>query len=532
MACATIEYWGHDGQMTAEPEIAATMQGARRQGVGRLLRAVFSGVGLVALMTASACTTVEDGLGGLTGADGNVRTGYAETGTPITFENVQQGDPQSVIGRSQHPKILAAYGGAYSDPKLERMLATIVGKLAAATDDPNRAYRITVLNSPNVNAFALPGGYVYITRGLLALADDSAEVAAVIGHEMGHITANHGIERQQREQAAELASRVVSEVLSSDSAGQVALARGKLSLAQFSRQQELQADTLGIRHISRAGYDPFAAARFLQAMDSYAKIRNAFQAGNPNLDFLASHPSAPQRIQLARDQARQFGPPGTGATDSDRYLAGIDGMLFGDSAAEGYVRERRFYHPGLGITFEVPEGFSLDNTAEAVLASGPNDTGIRFDGVALPQSTSLVDYVNSGWIGGLDPTSIRQRRVGNLDAVSARARGGEYAFDVTVIRLGGQVYRFLTAVQANRADAAEPIANAVAGSFKVLSPAERAALKPLRIRIVTAGPGDTAERIAAKMDGVDRKMPMFRLLNDLNDGATVQPGKRYKIVAE
>ncbi|WP_370194169.1 MULTISPECIES: M48 family metalloprotease [Aurantimonas] len=499
---------------------------------GRLVRRMIGGVALGALLATGACTTIEAGLDGLSPASSSVQAGYAATRRPITFENVQRSDPQSVIGRSQHPKILAAYGGAYSDPKLERTLATIVGKLAAQTDDPNRAYRITILNSPNVNAFALPGGYVYITRGLVALANDSAEVAAVIGHEMAHITANHGIERQQREQAAEIASRVVSEVLAGEPAGQVALARGKLSLAQFSRQQELQADILGIRHIAKAGFDPFAAARFLQAMDSYAKIRTAFQAGDPELDFLASHPSAPQRIDLANRHAREYGQPGTGTTDRDRYLAGIDGMLFGDSAVEGYVREQRFYHPGLGITFEVPKGFVIDNTAEAVLASGPNDTAIRFDGVALPKTTGLVDYVNSGWIGGLDPSSIRAFKIGNLDAVSARAEGGEYVFDVTVVRVGGQVYRFLTAVQASSAGTAAGIAGKVANSFRLLSTAEKESLKPLRIRIVTASAGDSTASLAARMVGVEGKTAMFRLLNDLDANENVKPGTRYKIVAE
>ncbi|MEP0509784.1 MAG: M48 family metalloprotease, partial [Aurantimonas coralicida] len=129
---------------------------------------MIGGVALGALLATGACTTIEAGLDGLSPASSSVQAGYAATRRPITFENVQRSDPQSVIGRSQHPKILAAYGGAYSDPKLERTLATIVGKLAAQTDDPNRAYRITILNSPNVNAFALPGGYVYITRGLVA----------------------------------------------------------------------------------------------------------------------------------------------------------------------------------------------------------------------------------------------------------------------------------------------------------------------------------------------------------------------------
>ncbi|KQT85161.1 M48 family metalloprotease [Aurantimonas sp. Leaf443] len=492
---------------------------------------------IAALLVASGCRTVEDGLSGIvpTGGGAELQTGYLPTPSrqPITFENVQAADPQSSIGRSQHPKILAAYGGAYSDPKLEQTIAAIVGRLQAVTEDPNRAYRITVLNSPNVNAFALPGGYVYITRGLLALATDSSEVAAVIGHEMGHVAANHGIERQQREQAAEIAGRVVKEVLANDNpAGQVALARGKLSLASFSRNQELQADAIGIRHIARAGYDPFAAARFLKAMDTYSRFRNAFQADNPNLDFLASHPAAPQRVQLAEKLARDQNVSQTARRDRDRYLAGIDGMLFGDSAAEGYVRERQFVHPGLGISFSVPAGFVLDNTAEAVLATGPGDVAIRFDGVALSPTTPLTDYVRSGWIGGLDASSVRARRIGDLEAVSARARGGEYAFDVTVVRIGGQVYRFLTAVPVSNQAAVPTIADSVSSSFHLLSPTEKAELKPLRIRIVKATGGDSEASLAARMVGVDRKPDMFRLLNGFADGETVQAGELYKIVGE
>ncbi len=501
-----------------------------RGALSRAARLLACGAGLTLL---ASCTTLEAGLDDLAGGEVQ-KTGYmpGPTRQPVTFENIQAGDPQSVIGRSQHPKILAAYGGAYSDPKLEQALAAIVGPLASVSDDPNRAYRITVLNSPNVNAFALPGGYLYITRGLLALANDSAEVAAVIAHEMAHVAANHGIERQQREQAAELASRVVTEVLSSDAEGRAAVARNRLSLASFSRNQELQADAIGIRHVARAGYDPAAAARFLMAMDSYSSFRNAFQATNPNLDFLASHPAAPQRIELARRHAQEFASQGAGRVDRGRLLDGIDGMLFGDSAAEGYVRGRQFFHPGLGIAFTVPDGFMIDNTAEAVLSTGPGDTAIRFDGVALPASTSLSTYVSSGWIGGLDRASIRQTRIAGLEAVSARARGGEYAFDVTVIRVGGQVYRFLTAMPASGEARLAGVAEGVASSFRILSAADKAALKPLRIRVVTAGAGDTEQTLAARMIGFDRKVEMFRLLNDVDASRPVRAGERYKIVAE
>nr|WP_188912718.1 M48 family metalloprotease [Aureimonas endophytica] len=518
--------------MLATPSLPIfPIAGPRRRagGIARLAAALFL------VSTVSACTSIGNSLQEAADSESaKLQSGYmpGPARDPVTFEGVQKGDPQSPIGQSQHPKILAAYGGAYNDPKLEQTLATIVGRLAAVTDDATRAYRITVLNSPNVNAFALPGGYLYVTRGLLALANDSAEVAAVIAHEMGHVTANHGIERQRREQAVELAGRVVNEVLASDADGRAALARNRLSLASFSRNQELQADALGIRQIGRAGYDAFAAARFLKAMDAYSHFRNAFQAENPNLDFLASHPGTPQRMELAENHARQFGAPGTGLTDRDRYLAGIDGMLFGDSAVEGYVRGHDFYHPGLGITFRVPEGFVIDNTAEAVLATGPDDTAIRFDGVALPETTPLKDYIMSGWIGGLDPSSIRPERIGNLEAVSARATGGEYVFDVTVIRIGGQVYRFLTAMPSASGEAIQRTAEGVANSFRMLTPEEKNSLKPLRIRIVAAKPGDSVSSLARKIVGVDRKDEMFRLLNEIEPNGEVQAGTRYKIIAE
>ncbi|WP_185983827.1 M48 family metalloprotease [Aureimonas mangrovi] len=506
-------------------ETAAAGRGAVRRRAGICLA-------LFAALSLGACNTLGQSFEEAAG-EAELRSGYLPGAArqPVTFEGIQQNDPQSSIGRTQHPRILAAYGGAYSDERLERTIAGIVGRLSSVSDDPGRAYRITILNSPNINAFALPGGYLYITRGLLALANDSAEVAAVIAHEMAHVSANHGIERQQREEAAELAGRVVNEVLSGDTAGRAALARGRLSLASFSRNQELQADALGIRQIGRAGYDATAAARFLGAMESFTSFRNAFQASNPELDFLASHPAAPQRVQLANQHAAEFASQ-TGATDRDRYLDGIDGMLFGDTAAEGYVRERSFFHPALGIGFTVPEGFIIDNTAEAVLATGPGDVAIRFDGVALPQRTSLTDYIGSGWIGGLDRSTIRTMRIGDLEAASAQAAGGSYVFDVTVVRVGGQVYRFLTALPAASSDRLEPIARQMSSSFRMLSAQEREALKPLRIRVVTARAGDTQNSIASRMVGVDRRVELFRLLNGLEGGGTVRPGERYKIIAE
>lgn len=458
--------------------------------------------------------------------------GLTPSDNPVTVDAVDKNNQLTQLGASQHPRILATYGGEYRDAKLERMVAKIVGKLSAVSDNPNQTYRITILNSPNINAFALPGGYVYVTRGLLSLANDSAEVAAVIAHEMAHVTANHGVLRQQKEQEVALTNQVVTEVLTDRAAERETEIRGKLSLAQFSRNQELQADVIGIKSISEAGYDPFASPRFLQSMEAYTRFRNVSGATDSTLDFLATHPATPQRIQLAIAQARKVGAPGVGTNDRDSFLKGIDGMIFGDTADEGYVRGQKFIHPKLGIMFSVPEGFTIDNSNTAVVASGPGDFAIRFDGVALPENKpSPEDYIQSGWVSGLDTSSIRKFTISGYPASSAHAQSDRWQFEVVVIIVKDRVYRFLTAAPKN-SNALDTISRATTESFKVLSWREKTALKPLRIRVVQVKPGETVATLAGRMQGTTSKVELFRIINALSPTATLSVGDRVKIISE
>ena len=451
---------------------------------------------------------------------------------PQIVDEVQKNDPRAQMGAREHPRIVASYGGEYKDAKTERLVARITGALTAVSENPQQSYRITILNSPAINAFALPGGYLYVTRGLLALANDASEVAAVLSHEMAHVTANHGIERQKREEAEVIASRVVAEVLSSDLAGKQALARGKLRLAAFSRNQELQADVIGVRMLGEAGYDPYAAARFLDSMAAYSRFMSVNPEADQSLDFLSSHPNSVQRIELARRHARNFGPEGTvGDRGRDYYLDGINGLLYGDSPQEGYVRGQTFLHGSLGIRFDVPAGFQIDNKVEAVLATGPGDVAIRFDGVSDKNQTALTNYISSGWVTGLLPQTIQSTTVNGMEAATARAQAERWDFDVTVIRNGNQIFRFLTAVPKGSA-ALETTANALRASFRRMTPQEAASLKPLRVRVVTVQPGESTSALAARMMGTDRKLDLFKLINALPAGANVAPGDRVKIISE
>jgi predicted Zn-dependent protease len=457
----------------------------------------------------------------------------APSSTPQIVEEVQKNDPRAQLGAREHPRILATYGGEYNDVKTEQLVARITGALTLASENPAQTYRITILNSPAINAFALPGGYIYVTRGLLALATDASEVAAVLSHEMAHVTANHGIQRQQREEAEVIASRVVTEVLSSELAGKQALARSKLRLAAFSRNQELQADQIGVRMLGEAGYDPYAAARFLDAMGAYARFSAVDPTNDQSMDFLSTHPSTPQRVDLARRHARAFGMEGTvGDRGRDYFLAGIDGLLFGDSPQEGYVRGDTFLHAKLGIRFDVPAGFHIDNKAEAVMATGPGDVAIRFDLVDDNSGGSLTDYIASGWVTGLMPETVRAAFVNGMPAATARASAERWDFDVTVVRNGPKIFRFLTAVPKGSEAPLLATASKLRSSFRRLTPDEIANLKPLRIRVVTVKAGDTVQSMADRMLGTDRSLELFRLLNGLPLGAVLKAGDQVKIVAE
>ena len=437
---------------------------------------------------------------------------------------------QERIDTEEHTRIVAAYGGIYRNARVEEALVPIVSRVVAASDRPDQSYRITVLNAPAINAFALPGGYLYVTRGLLALASDSSEVAAVLAHEMAHVTANHAVARQNKARDVRIVSQAVSDV--DPQSGQLALASTQRTLATFSQQQELEADAVGVKTIGAAGYDPFAAARFLSTMQHFSEYKLSLILRDKRPDFLSSHPSTPQRVEFAERSARQFGAPGIGAVDRDRYLEGIDGMVFGDDPSQGFVRDRTFVHPALGLGFTVPEGFVIDNTSDAVLATGVDGTALRFDAVGLAQGTDLAEYLKSGWVNGLDETSVRGFSVNGLQAASAEAEAKGWFFQIAVIHAGGAAtYRFIFANE-TRSEPFKKAAQETVDSFRTLSEREVAGLKALHISIVEAGEGDTEATLVRRMRGVDRPRELFRALNGLAPGARIEPGTKVKIVED
>jgi predicted Zn-dependent protease len=344
-------------------------------------------------------------------------------------------------------RILSDYGGAYDDPRLHAKLTSIVSRLVVASDRPDLSYNVTILNSPTVSSHVLPGGQLYVTRGLLALANDSAEVASVMAHEMAHVTARHAATREELARKTEIISSA-NDLLGDPQVGAMALARSKIALASFSRSQELEADAIGVGIAARAGFDPLGASRLLTAMGRNAELRALGHAAEArSLEFLSSHPATPERVKNAEDRTRQFSA-GRAQRDKAAYLASIDGMTYGEDPADGFVRGRHFLHPKLGFSFMAPENFVLDNTPQAVLGTKEGgDQALRLDVVKVPAEQSLIEYLNSGWIENIENGSVEELSVNGAPAATATAIGNQWAFRLYVVRFGGEVYRFTFAAK-------------------------------------------------------------------------------------
>lgn len=432
----------------------------------------------------------------------------------------------------EHNRILAAYGGAYDDPKLAAVITDVVDRLVAASERPDLKYKVTILNSPAVNAFALPTGNLYATRGLLALANDNSELASVLSHEMAHVIARHASIREDQVRQAAIVGRVATEVLADSQMGALALAKSKIALASFSRAQEFEADGIGVGISSRAGFDPYGATRFLTSMGRNADFKASLQKIDPqSLEFLSSHPATPERVENAQLNARQFAAPGPGSRERPEYLSAISGMVYGEDPSEGFVRGRRFLHPKLGFTFMAPGGFALDNTSQAVFGVRQGgEQALRLDVVRVPAEQSLSEYLVSGWIENIDAATVQEVTINGLKAATASAKGEPWAFRLYAVRFGSEVYRMIFAAKEIGPDLDKLFRDTVA-SFRRMTRAEIRQAKPLRLKIITAGPNDTIASLAERMP-VDRAAERLRVLNGLDPARNISPGDKVKIIIE
>jgi predicted Zn-dependent protease len=458
---------------------------------------------------------------------------YQTVATPIPVPKPKAAMLPTPATEREHERILASYGGSYDDPRLEALIGKLVDRLVAASDHPEQPYRVTILNSGAVNAFALPTGQLYVTRGLIALASDTSELSSVLSHEMAHVLSKHASIREDQAKQAAIVARVVTDMGNDPDVTAFTLAKSKLTMASFSRTQEFEADDMGVAISARAHFDPYGASRFLTSMERNAELKAGKTSLDPRAqDFLSSHPATPERVQRAQAAAKQYTSPDNTERDREDYLSAIDNIVFGEDPSEGFVRGRRFLHPKLGFTFQAPESFTLDNTAQAVI--GVREGGaqaMRFDVVRVPPEQSLGDYLNSGWMENVDKTQTEELTINGFPAASTVAQGDQWQFRVYALKFSGDVYRFIFATRQKSTESDRNVRETV-NSFRRLTLDEIQAARPLRIKVITVQPGDTVESLSHRMSALDHPTERFRVLNGLDAHAQVKVRDRVKIVVD
>lgn len=467
--------------------------------------------------------------------------------TGRTFSTPVSVQQEAKIGAEEHPKILEEFGGAYTEkPELNPYVNSIGQFLASTGERPDVKFTFTVLNTPDINAFALPGGYVYVTRGLMALANNEAEFAGVVGHEIGHVNARHTAERMGQQQQASilgtlgvLAGGLLFGQTGANLAGGIANESIANYLGSYSQQQEFEADMLGVRYLTRATYDPQAMSTFLASLDAETRLEAQLAGQDPNVvdnvSMKASHPRTQDRVQRAIQEAGA--PQANAMLERDVYLSKIDGIMFGDDPSQGVIRDRLFVHPPLRFAFEVPSGYKLVNLPDVVAIKGPKGTLGNLS-LADPQpSGSLVSALqNYDPKGNIVLQDIETLTINGMDAATGRARvntkSGAANYRAVLIRHpSGKVYEFAFVSLADLGARYDNDFQKTAFSFRQINASEAAQYnKPQRLRVVTVQPGDTIQSLSSKMVVSESKEQWFRVLNALEKANSVQPGQKVKIV--
>lgn len=440
------------------------------------------------------------------------------------------------IGAQESPKAIKQFGGLYEDPELTRYVDSIGQLLVKTTETPDQKFTFVVIDSDIVNAFALPGGYIHVTRGLLALANNEAEAAGVIAHEIGHVTARHAASRTTQATGASILAAALGVALGSQAVAQAGQGLAGAYIAHYSRDQEFQADSLGVRYLRRAGFDPEAMGDFLASLQAQSALE-AQIAGvkDDSTDIMASHPRTQDRVQAAIKEAGGGAPVKDPIEGRDIYLRKIDGIVYGDSPNNGFVRVNRFAHPGLGFGFQVPQNFKLINQPDQVVAKGPQGSAILFS--QAQANVAPGEYLQKIRVGGAQFTNIQPLKVNGMEAATAALRGqtqrGPADLRVVAIRFDPQaLYQFIFISPAQATASLNSGFQNTINSFHHLSAQEKAALRPLRIRVVKVAAGDTVQSLAERSAFPDNKLQRFLVLNGLPQGATLRPGQLIKIVVE
>lgn len=439
------------------------------------------------------------------------------------------------IGAQAHPKIVAQFGGVYENDELNAYLTKVAGKLKTNLLQPDVPYQITILNSPSINAFAVPGGYIYLTRGLLALANNEAEIASVLAHELGHLTQHHSAKRHSVAVKANIITRIL-QMAEDDPELKRNLRAGSAGfLAQHSRDQEIEADKIAVITTQKSGYDPYATVSFLNTMTAHNTLKNKLNHGRHaigNIGFLATHPAISLRKIKSFTFASELGlKPDKKKRRRNAYLEKINSLRYGNNPDQGYVRGRTYIHPLLGFSFKVPPNFRIQNRKHLVVALDPHRNVMLFDIKPSRPGADLQEILGRHF--GLGRSIWKTKRLlrNGKEIVFGTASYRDVDHQIYLIRVKpDRIYRFWFISSPDQTRSLSKLFKMTAESLGALTAADKKLALPRKLQIVTVKVGDTITKISARMAFTEFQEKRFRVLNGLTATARLKPGQKVKII--
>lgn len=471
-------------------------------------------------------------------------TGSGCAVNPVTGKQdvVLMSEQQEIaLGRKTNQQVLQQYA-VYEDPALQNYVKNVGKKLASNSHRTDLVYRFTVLDSRDVNAFALPGGYIYITRGLLSYLNSEAELAAVLGHEIGHVTARHAVRQYSAAQLANIGATLGAIFIPGMNAGgnQLVQLFGTALLRGYGRDHELEADQLGAEYIAKSGYNPQAmldVIRVLKNQELFETEAAKAEGREPNIyhGLFATHPDNDTRLKEVIRHANEYYDPALTFTGREEYLDQIDGMVFGDSVKEGIIREGHFYHGDLGFTLQLPVNWTVTNQPDQLLITAPGGAAIMQMGVEdINKRLSPREFM----LTRLGLKQLDHDQALNINGLQAHTGltpvntgFGSRIARFTVIYLNDRAY-ILAGVAKDPGNAADydQYFLETAQSFHVMTDKERALARPLRLQIQEAGAETSFKALARNSPLKAFPEEQLRLINACYPTGEPQPGSLLKVI--
>jgi predicted Zn-dependent protease len=451
----------------------------------------------------------------------------------VTLITVEQ---EKKLGAEEAKKVEQEMG-LLNDPALGGYLDAVGQRLVKESPRQDLPHQFHVVDMTEPNAFALPGGYVYVTRGLLALVNTEDELAGVVGHEIGHVAARHTVQRISRQGPFALITNLVSGVTGffvpvvGNIVGGVGNFAQSLVFSPYSRSQESEADTVGQEMAAKAGWDPAGLGTFLATLGR----EEALLADGPRKpSFFDSHPATPDRVKNTAKHAKQLKQASREpiSPSQDAFLARLDGLVVGQRAANGIIQGSTYRHPDLNFFIQFPASWNVENTP-VQLAAAPKDGGKAAVLRAVAEGNDPLDGVRA--LEKASKSSLLEKTqtttINGLPAAKTQVGDAKLTVDLTWIAYGGMIYQIAGIAETRTFDSVRPVLRSVVESFRPLSADERNSIREKRIRLVKAQEGETVKELRARSRSA-WKSSQVAVANGLEESDRLREGQLIKITIE